>query len=162
MRDNRWSLAITGYRGNKMNRLSGDWHLSFPRYSPDQLFRLVSTIEDYPAFVPGYVATRILEKRDGDWRVDNVFGFGPLRSRFESRARFEAPLWLEVTSEDGPWRSFRLRWTLTPEGQGCGLDCRFEGVLRSPMLAALARIALPETERRTISAFERRAALLFG
>lgn len=146
-----------------MTAVSGGWHLSFPRYSPEQLYSLVSAIEDYPAFVPGCIATRILDRQGQDWRVDNLFGFGPLRSRFESRARLDPPRSLEVSSENGPWKSFRLHWLLAPDaGGGCRLDCRFEAEFRSSMLAALAKIALPESERRTIAAFEARAALLFG
>lgn len=139
------------------------WRLEFPAFSAERLFALVADIESYPQFMPGCVATRILERRaDGSWLVDNVFGFGPLRSRFRSTARFEAPAWLEIVSQDGPWRRFAMRWTFTPDGAGCHVEVEVTVDFRSALLAALARSGLPATEPRIIRAFEERAQRLYG
>lgn len=139
------------------------WRLEFPAFPAERLFALVADIESYPQFMPGCVATRILERRDdGSWLVDNVFGFGPLRSRFLSSARFREPEWLEIVSEDGPWRRFVLHWRFTPDGAGCHVDTEVAVEFRSPLLATLARSGLPVAEPRIIRAFEQRAQRLYG
>jgi coenzyme Q-binding protein COQ10 len=139
------------------------WRMRFPVYSAEQLFALVADIESYPQFVPGCVATRILERRnDGTWLVDNVFGFGPLRSRFHTTAHFDAPRRLEIVSQDGPWRRFAMLWRFTPEDEGCRADVDVEVAFRSALLATLARTGLPSTEPRIIRAFEERAKRLYG
>jgi len=147
-----------------MESLTGEWRLTFPRYSREQLFQLVANIEDYPSFIPGCVATRIIRREGMLLHVDNMFGFGLLRSRFTSQTRLEPPHQAVVHSDNGPWRSFQLEWLLEPlnNGTGCTVECRFTADLRSSTLAGLARLALPETERRTIAAFEKRAAQLFS
>ncbi|HVI49858.1 MAG TPA: type II toxin-antitoxin system RatA family toxin [Candidatus Sulfotelmatobacter sp.] len=147
-----------------MDSLTGEWSLSFPRYRPDQLFSLVSAIEDYPSFVPGCVATRVTCRQGLVWQVDNLFGFGPFRSRFSSETHLDPPHSATVVSMDGPWRHFQLDWRLRDGagGAGCDLTCAFVADFKSSMLAAVARPALPETVRRTILAFESRAAQLFG
>jgi coenzyme Q-binding protein COQ10 len=143
--------------------LAGGWELLFPRYTTDQLFALVSDIESYPGFVPGCIATRILARRGDKWQVDNVFGFGPIRSRFCSRAVVQAPHRLDISSTDGPWERFSLSWRLDPMGeQGCRLACRFDVEFRLSALAGLASLGMPSMERRIISAFEARAGLLYG
>ncbi len=142
------------------------WRLRFPQHSAEQLFALVSDIESYPRFVPGCIATRILERRaDGVWLVDNVFGFGPLRQRFHTLATPEPPQRLVIRSEDGPWRRFAMIWNFIPDdsipdGAGCRVEVEVELGFRSPLLAALARTALPSVEPRIINAFEARAARL--
>ncbi|WP_247878298.1 type II toxin-antitoxin system RatA family toxin [Azospirillum sp. TSO22-1] len=139
------------------------WRMDFPAFTAEQLFAMVADIEGYPAFMPGCVAARVLERRaDGSWLVDNVFGFGPLRSRFRSTARFAAPEWLEIVSQDGPWRRFALRWSFTPEGAGCRVDAEVTVEFRSALLAALARTGLPAAEPRIVRAFEERARRLYA
>ena len=139
------------------------WRLRFPVFSTEQLFTLVSDIESYPQFVPGCVATRILEHRaDGRRLVDNVFGAGPLRWRFRSTAEADPPHRLEIVSQDGPWRRFAMLWRFTPEGDGCRVDVDLDVAFRSPLLAALAPTALPRAEPRIIRAFEARAQRLYA
>ncbi|HXP98406.1 MAG TPA: type II toxin-antitoxin system RatA family toxin [Telmatospirillum sp.] len=142
--------------------LVGGWELAFPNYTPAQLFALASDIESYPFFVPGCVATRIIERNDNLWRVDNVFALGPVRHRFISHAELNAPDGLEITSTDGPWKSFRLSWQFAPLEQGCQLLCRFSAEFRSSMVATIAALGHHGVERRIMAAFERRAKALYG
>jgi coenzyme Q-binding protein COQ10 len=142
--------------------LVGGWKLAFPRFTPAQLFALASDIESYPFFVPGCVATRIIERCDNLWRVDNVFAFGPVRHRFISFAELNAPDGLEITSTDGPWKSFRLTWRFSSLEEGCQLECLFSAEFRSGVVATIASLGQHGAERRIMSAFERRAKALYG
>lgn len=142
--------------------LVGGWELDFPRYTPAQLFALASDIESYPFFVPGCVATRIIERRDNLWRVDNVFAFGPVRHRFISHAELNPPDGLDIVSTDGPWKSFRLSWRFASLDEGCKLGCHFSAEFRSGVVATLASFGQHGAERRIMGAFERRAKALYG
>ncbi|WP_448190782.1 type II toxin-antitoxin system RatA family toxin [Azospirillum sp. sgz301742] len=138
--------------------LQRHWRMRFPDFTAEQLFALVSDIESYPQFVPGCVATRIVERgANGNWLVDNVFGAGPLRWHFRSTAEFDAPHRLEIVSQEGPWRRFAMLWSFTPEAEGSRVDVDLAVAFRSPLLATLARTALPRAEPRIIRAFEERA-----
>ena len=140
------------------NILEGGWERVFPTYNPGQLFALVSNIEDYPRFVPGCVATRILRKTSDDiWTVENIFGFGPVRTRFISRATLYKGEGLEIVSKDGPWKDFYLTWNFSPQEGGAYATCRYFVEFKSPILSKMARVCLPEIERATISGFETRA-----
>jgi coenzyme Q-binding protein COQ10 len=142
--------------------LDGGWELAFPRYTPAQLFTLASDIESYPYFVPGCVAARIIERKDNLWRVDNVFALGPVRHRFISHAALNEPDGLEITSTDGPWKSFLLSWHFKPLNEGCQLACRFSAEFRSGVVATIAAFGHHGMERRIMASFERRAKALYG
>ncbi|MCW2285956.1 coenzyme Q-binding protein COQ10 [Rhodoblastus acidophilus] len=134
----------------------------YPRYSPEQLFGLASDIESYPSFVPGCRAARIVARDGGRLRVENVFGFGPLRHVFETRAELKPPGELVIVSRDGPWRCFSMIWRFLPERAGCRLSCDVALDFESHMLNLVASVGAAEVERQVLAAFEQRAAKLFG
>ena len=140
----------------------GDWRMDFPNHVPEQLFALAADIESYPRFVPWCIATRILSRHDDHWRCDNVFGAGPVRLRFHTRAEFAPPDAIHITSSDGPFRAFRLYWRVTPMDGGTRVDAGFEARFRSDIVGLLARVSLAEVERRIIAAFRRRALQMCG
>jgi coenzyme Q-binding protein COQ10 len=138
------------------------WKREFPRFTPEQLFALVSDVESYPIFIPGCVSARIVAKNERIWRVDNVYGVGPIRRHFLSIAELDPPHAIKISSNDGLWRDFQMSWRFEPSGSGCRVSCTSSAEFRSPVLAALARISESEMEDRIIAAFEARARALFG
>lgn len=141
----------------------GHWRTDFARCTPEQLFALAADIESYPRFVPWCIATRILARHPGHWRCDNVFGKGPIRLRFHSRAEFDPPGGIAITSSDGPFRDFRLDWQFLPlAGGGSRVQAAFRIAFRSDLLGLLARISVAEVERRIVAAFRARAEALYG
>lgn len=121
------------------------------------LFAIIADVERYPEFVPGCLSARILERRPGQLIVDNVYGFGPLRSRFHSLAELDPPNALTISSRDGPWRNFVVQWRFRSGSGGCLLSCEAMFEFDSPLLAAVAGLAAAEVERRVIAAFRFRA-----
>lgn len=146
-------------RGGGVN---GGWSAAFGGYSPEQLFTLAADLESYPRFVPWCIATRILERGTDHWLCDNVFGKGPIRLRFRTHARFDPPRAITITSDDGPFQEFELRWRFQPAGDGCRVDVGFAMHFRSDLVGLIARISTPEAERRVVAAFRRRAERLYG
>lgn len=146
-----------------MAAINGHFSTDFPLYTAEQLFALAVDVESYPAFIPWCRRARIL-KRDGDvLDVDNHFGAGPVDAGFRTRAVAEAPHRLEITSSDAPFRSFRLVWSFLPRTEGgCRVAAEYRMELRSGLLQALARVALPEAERKVVRRFRDRARVLYG
>jgi coenzyme Q-binding protein COQ10 len=138
------------------------WEREFPRFKPEQLFALVSDVESYPTFMPACLDARILERNDRVWRVENIFGVGPLQTRFISTAELDPPGRLDISSCDGPWRDFRMSWQFQPSGAGCRVSCTSSMEFRSPLWGTLAKISESKMEERIIAAFEARAEALLG
>ena len=139
-----------------------EWVREFPHFKPEELFALVSDVESYPIFLPGCLNARIVERSGRILRVENVFGFGPMRTRFVSMAELEPPHRLDISSRDGPWRNFRLAWRFQPMNGGCRVSCASSLELRSPLLAGLAKLSENAVGNRLMAAFEARAKALFG
>ena len=120
-------------------------------------------VESYPRFLPWCRLTRI-RRRDGDaLEVDNLFGAGPIQARFHSRAEFDRPHRLDITARDGPFRRFHLTWRFQPlDGGGVRVTAEYRMELRSGLLQSLARLSLPEVERRVVQAFKERVRMVYG
>ena len=138
--------------------LSGRFAAEFPGLAASSLFAVASDIESYPLFIPWCRSARVLAD-DGDVRqVENHFGAGPVDMRFLTRAQADPPHSLSITSDDGPFRSFRLDWPFR-EGH---VEARYHISLRSPLLQGLAAFGMPEVERRIVSQFRQRVRDLHG
>ncbi|MBB4197376.1 hypothetical protein CCR94_13750 [Rhodoblastus sphagnicola] len=142
--------------------LTRSFSRSYPRYSAEQMFALAADIESYPAFVPGCRAARIVSREGDRLEVENVFGFGPLRHPFMTRAELNPPRELAIVARDGPWRRFLMNWRFEPQGAGCRLFCKVELDFESRVLNLVASVAAVEVEAKVLAAFERRAETLFG
>lgn len=142
-------------------QVRGIWRMDFPDLAPEQVFALAADIQSYPRFVPWCIATRVLARQPDHWWCDNVFGAGPLRLRFHTRAEFTPPQAIDITSQDGPFRSFHLFWRFTPQGHGTLVEAGFTAVFHHEVARLAARLSLAEVERRILAAFRRRAELLY-
>ncbi len=146
-----------------MRPLAGGVSADFPGGDCAQLFALAADIESYPRFIPWCRATRVRVRPDGVWEVDNHFGAGPVEAHFHSRAVADPPGRLEITSGDGPFRSFRLVWTFAPlAGGGCRVAADYAMEFRSPLLRLLAGLAVDEAARQVMSSFRARARSIHG
>ena len=133
-------------------------------YTPDQVFDLVADVERYPAFLPGWVAARIVA-RDGDvWRVDQVVRFAYVRYRFETRSVHDRPRRIAITvAAGGPFRRLSLVWQIDPlPDGGCRASLRADIVLRSALTQRLIAGTFDSRVVAIVSAFEARARHLYG
>ena len=141
----------------RANSLEGSWESAFPNCSREHLFEIASGIEAYPGFIPGCVATRIVKRSPNSvWTVDNIFGFGPIRTRFMTTATLDRPNRLDIVSSDGPWKDFFLAWKFAEHDNQAKVTCRFAIEFRSALLNQMAGLCVPEIERQVIAAFEKR------
>lgn len=143
--------------------LAGACRLDFPDHDCADLFAVAVDIESYPRFIPWCRSAQI-RQRDGDvLLVDNTFGAGPVEAQFQTRAAAMAPARLEITSDQPPFRRFRLVWSFAPlDGGGCRVSADYSIELRSILLHSLALVSLPEVERRLIHNFRDRVRTVYG
>ncbi|MDA1022895.1 MAG: type II toxin-antitoxin system RatA family toxin [Proteobacteria bacterium] len=132
-------------------------------YTPEQLFEMVADIEKYPEFLPWCVATRIKE-RDGDTLIaDMVIGFKMFREKFGSKVVCNRPDRIDVNYFDGPFKYLTNHWIFDAHGDGqCEIDFFVDFEFKSRILQAAIGAVFNEAVRYMISAFEKRAAQLYG
>ena len=87
---------------------------------PEQLFELVSDIERYPDFVPGYRAATVLRREGARLDVRQTVSVLGWKCTFDSVARLDAPRALEIEASPPGFRRLGIRWELEPEEKGGG------------------------------------------
>jgi coenzyme Q-binding protein COQ10 len=132
-------------------------------YTPPQLFDLVADVERYPEFVPWIIAARVRRQTDRKIWTDMTVGTGFLRRRFSTVAVLDRPHRLAVSSHDPVFERFEQRWRFEPSPAGgteivYHVDLKF----RSRLLRALLGPSFTGRARAIISAFDRRARVLYG
>lgn len=124
----------------------------------DQLFDLVSDIEDYPNFLPWCVALRITNKENNVIRADMVVGFKMIREKFTSKVTLTPKERIDVEYLDGPFRYLENRWLFVDRDGGCEIDFFIDFEFRSRLLRKIMEPLFHEAVRRMVRAFEKRAA----
>lgn len=132
-------------------------------YSAKQLFDIAADIQSYPAFVPMFIAARIIRRDGNRLCVDNVLGVGPLRFRFATEATLEKPDRISIVSVDGRIGEFSIIWRFKPVDEGLTtvtlqIDHRFDSALLTPLSNAVAA----GMEHRILNAFEKRLAKIYS
>lgn len=132
-------------------------------YSAEQMFDLVADVGRYGEFLPWVVATRVKSDSETEMVADMLVGFNALREKFTSRVLKDRPNRIEVIYIDGPMRDLDNIWLFRPlEGGGCEVEFKVEFTFRNAMFEALAGQYFDRAFRKMVTAFEERAARLYG
>ena len=132
-------------------------------YTPEQLFALVADIEKYDEFLPWVVAVRIESESESETTADLVVGFNAFKERFTSKVTKQAPDKIIVDYVDGPLKYLHNEWKFTPApGGGTELCFAVDFAFKSRLFETLAGQMFDRALRRMTSAFEQRAAALYG
>ena len=123
----------------------------------EQLFDLVSDVDDYPNFLPWCVALRVTSRNDNEIRADMVVGFKMLREKFTSRVTLTPKERIDVEYLDGPFRYLENRWLFIDKDGGCEIDFFIDFEFQSRLLRKIMEPLFHEAVRRMVRAFEKRA-----
>ena len=132
-------------------------------YSPEQLFDLVADVSRYDEFLPWVVAVRVRSSSPAETVADLVVGFHAFKERFTSRVVKERPNKILVDYVEGPLKFLHNEWRFEPaDDGGTNLCLSVDFAFRSRIFEALAGQMFDRALRRMTTAFEERAAVLYG
>lgn len=132
-------------------------------YAPEKLFDLAADVERYPEFLRWWISARIRKREGNIYYTDQTLGLGPVRMRFGSKTVLHRPEQIDVTSNESPFRRFRLSWHFeTRTNAGCRVRLAVELELRSRLLQRVVGRVLRDTVTDIIEVFEVRARQLYG
>jgi coenzyme Q-binding protein COQ10 len=132
-------------------------------YSPEQLFDMVADVSCYDEFLPWVVAVRVRSSSEKETVADLVVGFNAFKERFTSRVVKKRPRKICVDYVEGPLKYLHNEWTFDPADDG-GTNVHFsvDFAFKSRLFGTLAGSMFDRALRRMTSAFEQRAAALYG
>jgi len=130
----------------------------------DQFFDLVADVESYPAFLPLWRRARIYRRQGDVYYTEQEIGAGPVMTqRFRSRTKLDRPTDIEVTSDEGIFKQFRVHWHFeTTPNDGCRVDFEMSCEARSFIMTQIMDLMLLATARSMVEAFEERAREIYG
>jgi len=132
-------------------------------YSAEQMYDLVADVGRYAEFLPWVVATRVRSDSETEMVADMLIGFNALRDKFTSRVVKDRPARIKVHYVDGPMRDLDNVWEFRAlDDGGCEVDFMVEFSFRNAMFERLAGQYFDRGFRRMVTAFEERAAALYG
>ncbi len=136
-------------------------------FQPRQLFDLVADVPRYPEFLPWCFAGRIRRREGPNVEIAELaIGFGPFHEKFVSRVELSPDdpegARIVTTGIEGPFRLLKSRWIFRPHPEGTQIDFELEFDFRSILLQKTVQLLFAEAVRRMVSAFEARAAQLYG
>ena len=134
----------------------------FLPYSPEQLFDLVADVARYDEFLPWVVAVRVRSSSDIETVADLVVGFNAFKERFTSKVVKDKPDRIVVDYVEGPLKYLHNEWRFVPAPGGTDVGFSVDFAFKSRIFEALAGQMFDRALRRMISAFEQRAAALYG
>jgi len=132
-------------------------------YSAEKMFDLVADVGRYSEFLPWVIATRVRSDDETELVADMLVGFKSLREKFTSRVDKQRPEEIKVHYVDGPLRDIDNRWLFRSLGpESCEIDFSVDFTFRNPLFEKLAGQYFDRAFRKMVSAFEERAAQLYG
>lgn len=137
-------------------------------YSPDEMYRLVTAIEDYPRFLPWCDRADIVERHDDGVTARIGLAYAGVHHAFTTRNEHVPGSAVIVRLIDGPFSLLDGTWSFQPLGQGGGpaQACKIVFDLRYAFASrALETVLSPVFDRVAntfVDSFVARAETVYG
>lgn len=135
-------------------------------YSPQEMFDLVTAVDDYPKFLPWCDQARVLNRDESGATAEIGIAFGGIRQTFTTRNAHQPGRQVDMQLVSGPFSRLEGQWQFQPVGDGSQRACRVElnlsYVFSNAVLGKLVGPVFDKIAGSLVDAFVKRAQQVYG
>jgi ribosome-associated toxin RatA of RatAB toxin-antitoxin module len=135
-------------------------------YSPQEMYCLVTEVDQYPQFLPWCDRARVLAVDASGMTAEVGISFGGIRQTFTTRNEHVPDRQVVMTLVNGPFSRLDGEWNFVPLGDGAQRACKVELTLNYGFdNAILGKLVGPVFDRiagSLVDAFVKRARQVYG
>jgi len=132
-------------------------------HTPNNLFKLVSDVSNYPEFLPWCLGARIKNQDDNSFEADLIIGFKIYKEIYSSKIFLDNKnKKIDVKYKDGPFENLENYWIFKKDKNGCKVEFMVDFKFKSIFLQTIMETLFSEAVRRMVKAFETRANELYN
>lgn len=135
-------------------------------YSPQEMYELVSKVEDYPKFLPWCEQAEILSRDDTGMTARLHLKYLGVRQAFTTRNVNVPGESMRMHLVDGPFSTLEGTWLFKPVGQGeqqaCKVEFDLEYAFSSRTLSAAVSPVFDRIADTFVDSFVKRAEAVYG
>lgn len=132
-------------------------------FSAKQMYELVNNVDDYPRFLPGCVASRVVEQSEHSITAALDVAKAGIRKTFTTRNRLERDHKIDMELVDGPFKSLSGGWTFIPlDEDACKVELKLHFEFKSRLVELAFGGIFKELTNAMVHAFSERAREVYG
>lgn len=135
-------------------------------YSAQEMFSLVTDVEQYPKFLPWCDRAQVLEEDPAGMKAEIGIAFAGIRQSFTTRNDHVPGRQVGMKLVEGPFSNLDGRWNFLPVGnedtRACKVELDLNYGFQSGALAAVVGPVFDRIAANLVDAFVKRAEHVYG
>jgi len=134
-------------------------------YSPHEMYELVTTVADYPKFLPWCERAEVLDATPESMTARLHLGYAGVRHTFTTRNQHVADRSVVVGLVDGPFSLLDGHWQFQPlgtDGKACKIEFELRYAFANRALEAVVSPVFDRVANTLVDSFVKRAVQVYG
>ncbi|WP_296492079.1 type II toxin-antitoxin system RatA family toxin [Rhodoferax sp.] len=134
-------------------------------YSPAEMYRLVTDVDQYPQFLPWCDKARVVTHEENGVLAEIGIAFSGIHQTFTTRNVHTVDRQVIINLVDGPFSKLEGEWNFLPLGDATQRACKVELALTYSFESAIGRLVSPVFDKiagSMVDAFIKRAKQAYG
>lgn len=134
-------------------------------YSPAEMYRLVTDVDQYPQFLPWCDKARVVAHEENGMLAEIGIAFSGIHQTFSTRNVHVVDRQVTINLVNGPFSKLEGEWNFLPLGDATERACKVELILTYSFESAIGRLVSPVFDKiaaSMVDAFVKRAKQAYG